>query len=223
MAMISLHADKISKTSIHILVGKSCAKAAHGDPSLPDGANLDDVSTGAAIFAPTLEEEPMFSVFKTAGVIAAVGTAIFASFALAAENPSTRVVVPDRPGGGGGIGLGACYQVSERLYGPYSMSFCLSGRGSYKVTGGGLSCNGSLSWSTSGRNISIKLRRSTCGRGQAWSADSMSCTVVGFFGAVLPRVIVPDRPNMPGFGDLACTYTPQPHNYKPVRIRARRT
>ena len=140
-----------------------------------------------------------------------------------AAGPSTKVVVPDRPGGGGGIGLGGCYQVAERLYGPYSMSFCLSGRGSYKVTGGGLDCNGSLSWNTSGRNININLRRSTCGRGKAWSADSMSCTFVGFLGAVLPKVVVPDRPGLPGFGDLRCTYKPAVSSYRPVQIRARRT
>lgn len=169
----------------------------------------------------------MLSILKRAGIAATSGiialSGLLAPVYAATDGPSTRVVVPDKPGGGGGgIGLGGCYQVTERLYGPYTMSFCLSGRGTYKVRGGGLSCDGSLSWTTSGRNISIKLRRSTCGRGQAWSADSMSCTFVGFFGAVLPRVVVPDRPNIPGFGDLICTYTPSVHTYKPVRIRARR-
>jgi hypothetical protein len=168
----------------------------------------------------------MLSIGKATSLAVTAGLLSLAALAPAdaAEKPSTRVVVPDRPGGGnGGIGIGACYRVTERLYGPYSMSFCLTGRGSYKVIGGGLNCNGSLNWSTSGRNVNIRLQRSTCGRGQAWSADSMSCTVVGFLGAVLPRVVVPDRPGIPGFGDLSCTYNPQPHNYKPVRIRARRT
>jgi hypothetical protein len=169
----------------------------------------------------------MLSILRSVGIAALSGiialSGVAAPVYAAADGPSTKVVVPDKPGGGGGgIGLGGCYQVAERMYGPYSMSFCLSGRGSYKVTGGGLNCNGSLSWNTSGRNVSIKLRRSTCGRGQAWSADSMSCTVVGFFGAVLPRVVVPDRPGIPGFGDLNCTYTPSVKGYKPTRIRARR-
>jgi hypothetical protein len=164
----------------------------------------------------------VFRIVQAVGMAAlfAISGSIGAAYA-AGEGPSTRVVVPDKPGGGGGIGLGGCYRVAERLYGPYTMSFCLSSK-SYKVSGGGLSCNGSLNWSSSGRNISIKLRRSTCGRGQAWSADSMSCTVVGFLGAVLPKVIVPDRPGMPGFGDLNCTYTPSEHGYRPTRIRANR-
>jgi hypothetical protein len=140
----------------------------------------------------------------------------------ASSAPSTKVVVPDRPGPGGGIGIGACYRVQERLYGPYSMNFCLTGRGSYTVSGGGLNCKGGLNWSVSGRNIAIKLNRTSCGRGEAWSADTMSCQMVGFLGAVLPKVVVPDRPGLPGFGDLRCTYTPQPKGYRPVQIRATR-
>jgi len=167
----------------------------------------------------------MQSIFKIAQAVILAVILALSGFVTSADaaGPSTKVVVPDRPGGGGGIGLGGCYQVAERLYGPYSMSFCLTGRGSYKVTGGGLACNGSLSWSTSGRNINIQLRRSTCGRGKAWSADSMSCTFVGFLGAVLPKVVVPDRPGLPGFGDLRCTYKPSVPTYRPVQIRARRT
>jgi len=168
----------------------------------------------------------MSSFVKTVqqfAIAAAIGLGGLSAPVLAAESPSTRVVVPDRPGTGGGISLNGCYQVAERLYGPYSMSFCLGGRGSYKVTGGGLNCSGQLSSTTSGRNIDIRLRRTSCGHGKAWSADSMRCTVVGFLGSVLPRVIVPDRPGLPGFGDLRCTYTPAVAGYKPVQIRARRT
>ena len=168
----------------------------------------------------------MQSILKITQTIILAAVLALSGFATAAyaAGPSTKVVVPDRPGGGsGGIGLGGCYNVAERLYGPHSMSFCLTGRGSYKVTGGGLNCNGSLSWNTSGRNININLRRSTCGRGKAWSADSMSCTFVGFLGAVLPKVVVPDRPGLPGFGDLRCTYRPVVAGYRPMQIRARRT
>lgn len=146
-----------------------------------------------------------------------------------AGGPSAMVAVPSpTPGGGGGLpglGIAGCYTVSPQLYGPYNMSFCLGGgRGStYHVIGGGLNCNGNLNWSTQGRNVSINLQRSTCGRGQDWSADRMSCTVVGFVGAILPKVVVPSRPGIPGFGDLNCTYYPSERGYHPMTVRARRS
>lgn len=156
----------------------------------------------------------MFNVAKTAKGLTAVAVVALSTLvgaASAAEGPSSRVVAPDRTGSDG-TAIGACYQVTERLYGPYSMSFCLNGRNSYKVKGGGLSCNGTLSSTISGHTINIRLARSSCGHGRAWSADSMSCSSVGVLGT-LP---------LPGLGDLKCTYTPAVAGFKPVPIRAYR-
>ncbi|MET3898839.1 hypothetical protein ABIB57_002791 [Devosia sp. UYZn731] len=45
-----------------------------------------------------------------------------------AQDANTRVIVPDVPGG---ALLSGCYRVTERLYGPYRMEFCLEQRGTY--------------------------------------------------------------------------------------------
>lgn len=133
-----------------------------------------------------------------------------------AQNAETRVIVPDVPGG---ALLAGCYRVTERLYGPYRMDFCLQQRGTYSVTGGGVRCNGSLNWSAQGRDVSINLRRSSCGNGVAWSADRLSCRGTGLIAGILGRIIVPDRPML---GSLRCTYTPSVGNARPVTIVARR-
>ena len=46
---------------------------------------------------------------------------------------------------------------------------------------------------------------------------------VGFVGAILPKVVVPSRPGIPGFGDLNCTYYPSERGYHPMTVRARRS
>ena len=155
---------------------------------------------------------------KSVQVIASAGLMALASLAAPAlaEGPSARVVVPDHPQG---VGLGGCYQVAERLYGPYSMTFCLKNRGNYSVTGGGLNCSGGLTWSVAGRNINIRLQRTSCGRGKAWSADTLQCQGNGILSGLIPFVVVPNIPNLAA---LRCTYTPSAHGYKPVTIRARR-
>ena len=127
-----------------------------------------------------------------------------------------RIIVPDVPGG---ALLTGCYRVSERLYGPYRMEFCLEQRGNYTVTGGGVRCNGRLDWSARGRDLSINLRRTSCGNGVAWSADRMSCRGTGLFAGILARIIVPD---LPVLGALRCTYTPSVGGTRPVTIVARR-
>ena len=161
----------------------------------------------------------MINIFKAALSIAMAIMLALVAFTPAAyaEGASTRVVVPDRPQTPAG---GGCYQIAERLYGPYTMNFCLTNRGSYRVTGGGLNCSGSLTWSVSGgRTINVRLQRTSCGRGKAWSADSMSCQGLGFLGSIVAKVVIPD---VPGLSNLRCTYTPSVHSYMPVTVRALR-
>ena len=158
----------------------------------------------------------IFKIIQSTAAAAVLISTVFISSAYAA-GPSTRVVVPDRPQT---PASGGCYQIAERLYGPYTMRFCLTNRGSYRVSGGGLNCSGSLTWSVaSGRTINIRLQRTSCGGGKAWSADSMSCQGLGFFGSLVAKVVIPD---VPGLSNLRCTYTPSVHSYKPVTVRARR-
>jgi hypothetical protein len=133
-----------------------------------------------------------------------------------AQDVETRVIVPDAPGGALFTG---CYQVQQRLYGPYRMTFCLEQRGTYTVRGGGVRCEGRLNWTAKGRDININLRRTSCGNGVAWSADKMSCRGAGLLPAFLARVIVPDFPVLQ---TLRCTYTPSVKSEKPTQITARR-
>ena len=135
---------------------------------------------------------------------------------VAAQDMNTRVIVPDAPGGALFTG---CYQVQQRLYGPYRMTFCLEQRGTYTVRGGGVRCDGRLTWTASGRDISVKLRRTSCGNGVAWSADTMQCRGGGLLPAFLARIIVPDFPVLQ---TLRCTYTPSVPREKPTTITARR-
>ena len=133
-----------------------------------------------------------------------------------AQDMNTRVIVPDVPGGALFTG---CYNVQQRLYGPYRMSFCLEQRGTYTVRGGGVRCDGRLTWSASGRDINIQLKRTSCGNGVAWSADRMSCRGGGLLPAFLARIIVPD---LPVLQTLRCTYTPSVKSERPMQITARR-
>ncbi|MGV3492003.1 MAG: hypothetical protein ACO1OG_11845 [Devosia sp.] len=145
---------------------------------------------------------------------------------VAAQDMNVTVIVPDAPGGARFTG---CYTVNQRLYGPYRMSFCLEQRGTYTVRGGGVTCNGRLDWDVSGRTIEVDLRRTSCGNGVAWSADSMSCTGTSLFGGkgigaaigqALAKVIVPNVPTIRG---LSCTYYPDARGEKPTKITADRT
>jgi hypothetical protein len=164
-------------------------------------------------------------------LLAALLFGLLAAAASFAQDMETKVIVPDGPSGG--VLVRGCYRITERLYGPYRMEFCLERRGNYTVTGGGVTCNGRLDWSARGRDISIDLRRTSCGKGVAWSADSLECRATGLFGGFgggksdgpSVQVIVPDRPglpNIPFLGSLRCKYDPSEKGYKTVNVVARR-
>jgi hypothetical protein len=135
----------------------------------------------------------------------------------AAQDANTRVIVPDAPGG---ALIAGCYRVNQRLYGPYRMEFCLQQRGEYTVRGGNVRCEGRLNWSVKGRDINIKLQRTSCGNGKAWSADTITCRGAGLLASFLARIIAPD---LPVLRDLRCTYTPAKGSGEdPMSITARR-
>lgn len=180
----------------------------------------------------------MRSVVRMAGVVAAAMTlaaGVWIGGGAAAQSPAVSVAVP-APGGGGGVA--GCYRVAHTIYGPYNFSFCLNGRGggSYKVTGGGLNCNGGLDWySAGGGRTEIDLYRTSCGRGTDWTGDSLTCrpllqggNVAGAIGGAIAGAIsggfgvpAPAVP-APGFATLGCTYKPVAGGYSPISVTANR-
>ena len=90
--------------------------------------------------------------------------------AIAAE-PEIRVIVPEVPGG---VIVSNCYRAVGRIYDGYTFSFCLKQRATYSVRGNGVRCEGRLNWDVQGIFVQAKLRRTSCGNGVAWSADSMT-------------------------------------------------
>jgi len=177
----------------------------------------------------------------TAGLVVLPLTAAFAQ--------APQIAVPQPPGGPGGgypaAGFEGCYAINQDLYGPYRMSFCLnrSGNGSYRVTGGGLNCNGWLNWSER-RNGSaqINLQYSWCGRGVGWTADVLVCQAQQPQWPPFPpfggpgwwwqngqpqqqqpgaRIAVPTPP--PVTASLRCTYQPAVRGYQAISVLADRT
>jgi hypothetical protein len=149
-------------------------------------------------------------------VAAAFGVMCLAAGAAMATQMQPRVAVPDRPGGDRRSAEG-CFQIREGIHGPYKMSFCLDRRGSYRVVGGGLTCNGGLSWQQRRGTIEISLRRSQCGRQTAWTADRISCRDAEG-DRPRPRVAVPNRPQQ--INTLRCTYRPVERGYRNLQVTA---
>ncbi len=120
--------------------------------------------------------------------------------AFAAE-PEVRVIVPDVPNG---VIVSNCYQAVGPIYDRYTFDFCLKQLATYRVRGGGARCDGRLNWNVSGVEVVVKLRKTSCGNGVAWSADSMRCRpsiLLGFLAALLKQ----DRPLL---DNLICDYKP---------------
>lgn len=141
-----------------------------------------------------------------------------------AQNDSTRVMVPDAPSG---AVVAGCFEADRLLFG-FRFTMCLRTRGTYIVSGRGMTCEGRLTWQTSGRNIAINLRRQSCGGGQAWEAASVDCRASGILRNILDRifgtgpnpfVMVPDTPAVRA---LTCTYWPTVPGVGRVTFTARR-
>ena len=134
------------------------------------------------------------------------------------------VIVPDHPQG---VPVNGCYRANQTLFGPYQFNFCLTRPGSYTVRGGGVRCDGRLTWRASGRNIDINLRRQSCNRGVAWAAARVDCRASSVVRDILDqifgrnqRVVVPD---LPAVRTLTCTYFPTVRGERPANFTARRT
>lgn len=120
---------------------------------------------------------------------------------VAAQDRDARVIVPDVPGG---ALVAGCYRAVVTIYGGYNFRFCLEQRGTYRVTGRGVRCDGRLDWNTSGAEVRVRLRRTSCGGGVAWSADRMTCRP-SLIAGIIGMIIDPDRPFL---NALRCDYRP---------------
>ncbi|MHA1559476.1 MAG: hypothetical protein ACTSWI_02245 [Alphaproteobacteria bacterium] len=163
----------------------------------------------------------------TAGVVILPSVAALAQLA-------PQIAVPTPPGGDGPTAnIEGCYSVSQSLYGPYFLGFCLNrwGGGSYQVTGS-LYCNGRVDWQREWNgSIQINVHHTSCGRGIDWSADTMVCSVSSPQWPLQqphpgpwrnqPQIAVPTP--APGQSTMTCTYYPGVRGYYPMPITAQRT
>lgn len=120
---------------------------------------------------------------------------------LAQGEPEVRVIVPEVPGG---VIVSNCYRALGRIYDGYTFSFCLKQRATYSVRGHGVRCEGRLNWDVEGIHVEAQLRRTSCGNGVAWSADSMVCRP-SLLLSIISNLLGQDRPLL---DTLRCDYTP---------------
>jgi hypothetical protein len=146
-----------------------------------------------------------------------VAALAFAAPATAQQDIETRVVVPDAPGG---ARFSGCWRATEDLFGPYRLTFCLERRGTYRIRGG-VRCDGTLNWDVSGRDINVRIHRTSCGNGVAWERARMTCRgttlLRGTVGRIISRVLVPE------LSGLRCTYHPTVRGWRDRTFNARRT
>ena len=194
---------------------------------------------------------PSFVKTLRALAVAAAGLALLPLTAAAQPQQLVpQIAVPDGPGyppPQPAFSFEGCYQVTQQLYGPYAMGFCLDrrGQGWYAVTGGGLNCNGWIDWTERRGTAQVNLRYSQCGGGIAWTPDRMSCSPLyptlpphwplgsnvapNYPGGVQPRTAVPQiavpeiAVPVPQYGgDLRCIYQPSVRGYQAISIIAQR-
>ena len=106
------------------------------------------------------------------------------------------VIVPDHPQG---VPINGCYRANRHLFGPYQFNFCLTRPGSYTVRGGGVRCDGRLTWRASGRDIHADIQRASCGGGVAWERATMDCRPAGRMLGRIGSLLIQS---------LRCTYRP---------------
>ena len=140
-----------------------------------------------------------------------------------AQDMEARVIVPDAPGGAKFTG---CYRADKQIYGPYQFSFCLEQQGTYRARGGGVTCDGKLSWRLAGRDIVVTIERASCGNGVAWARASMTCRgtsiikIKGTLGKIISQASrALDIPTLSG---LRCTYNPSVSGEPNTTINAKR-
>jgi hypothetical protein len=112
-----------------------------------------------------------------------------------AQGAEAFVIVPDNPNP---IPVNGCYLANRSLFG-HTFSFCLHRPGTYQVRGGGVWCDGRMTWHTRGRDIIADIHRTSCGSGIAWERASMDCRPAGSFLGPVASLFI---------RSLRCTYFP---------------
>lgn len=164
--------------------------------------------------------------FARAGRILAAGLCLASAPVVALAQPQPNVAVPSPPPAGliAPSTFDGCYGITQDLYGPYRMDFCLTqfGGGSYTVSGG-TRCQGSINWQLQAGQAIVQLYYTTCTNDLSWSPDRMTCTIL-YVSPTLPpgvdpRVAIPVPPTS---GGLQCLYQPSLPGYAPVSVIAER-
>lgn len=141
-------------------------------------------------------------ILKTLGTLLLTGVLMMSP--TTAQDIEPFVIVPDHPQG---VPIRGCYGANQKLFG-HDFSFCFSRPGTYAVRGGGVRCDGRMTWRGGSRYIQTEIHRTSCGGGVAWERATMDCRPAGrVFGPIAQLVI----------RSLRCTYHPT------VRGQSRRT
>jgi len=156
-------------------------------------------------------------------LVAGLCLAIAPGAALAQPQPNIAIPAPSM-----GLVLppsfDGCYGITQDLYGPYRMEFCLTqyGGGTYQVTGAA-TCQGGLNWQVQPGQATVQLNYTNCTNNVGWSPDRLTCTILYvqpmFPPGVDPRVAIPVPPTS---GGLQCLYQPSMPGYAPTMVIAER-
>ncbi len=157
-------------------------------------------------------------------LVAGLCLAIAPGAALAQPQPNIAIPVPPSGALIAPPTFDGCYGITQDLFGPYRMDFCLTqyGGGSYQVSGAAL-CQGTLNWQLQPGQATVQLNYTNCTNNVAWSPDRLTCTILyvqpTLPPGVDPRVAIPVPPTS---GGLQCLYQPSVPGYAPVSVIAER-
>ena len=132
------------------------------------------------------------------------------------QQGSPKIMVPTPTPAGGVTG---CWAADRNLYG-YRLSFCVHHHGgaTYTVTGNGLHCHARLGWQQAWGSYGFAMRRTSCGQGMDWTADTFNCVLKGGWdNEAFGRMPVPSQRS-----HLDCTYRPAVSGYRPTSFSAHR-
>ena len=158
----------------------------------------------------------LFAVLLASGV--SVPASASESNARVPQEGGPKIMMPI-PTPGPVSGVTGCWAADEKLYG-YRLSFCVqpSGAANYTVTGNGLYCHARLEWQQTWGSYGFTMRRTSCGGGTDWSADTFTCVLRTDWNSA-PMGKMP----IPGHGSrLDCNYRPSVWGYRPTSFTAHR-
>ena len=123
------------------------------------------------------------------------------------------------PSPGPASGITGCWSADEKLYG-YRLSFCVQpgGAANYTITGNGLYCHARLGWQETWGSYGFTMRRTSCGGGTDWSADTFTCVLrADWNSGPMGKMPIPGHDSR-----LDCNYRPSVWGYRPTSFSAHR-